>query len=411
MSHPCLHKVWLLLLLACKGKGKKASGGTKYISDSDWKAMSTEAQTKVINACKKAAVDDDNEKSSASAKSAKMKKSISKTMKSLEMDNRRLQKSVSALQKCKGDDDSDLSISSTEGLSHFQKAIEFLQESYPKIALALKLSKSLDLDLRCVLLLDNQSTFDLCCNRDFMSRIRKASHSLNMTSNGGGLKITEQGKFPGYKIWVWFSKKAITNIICLNNPIKIYRVTYDSKVETTFVVHCQQFGLPDLFFEMHLCGLHICYPKKMGELGFIQMVKDNMKLFSKRQIAGANQGSNLFEKMIFPSTADFRAILSAGGVPGSDVMLEDVKAAEVIWGCSVLKMKGNTVRRNGKTVVQSIIKVLTELIKLHRDIKLAIDVFLLTNTSSSQPTAPRCASLRSHIWHTMRKNISGKPSW
>jgi hypothetical protein len=43
-----------------------------------------------------------------------------------------------------------------EGLSHFQKAIEFLEESYPKIALALKLSKSLDLDLRYVLLLDNQ---------------------------------------------------------------------------------------------------------------------------------------------------------------------------------------------------------------------------------------------------------------
>jgi hypothetical protein len=92
-----------------------------------------------------------------------------------------------------------LSTSSTEDLSHFQKAIKLLEESYPKIALALKLSKSLDLDLRCVLLLDNQSTFDLCCNRGFMSRIRKASHALNMTSNGSGLKITEQGKFPGYK--------------------------------------------------------------------------------------------------------------------------------------------------------------------------------------------------------------------
>ena len=69
--------------------------------------------------------------------------------------------------------------------------------------------------------------------------------------------------------------------------IKIYGVTYDSKVETTFVDHCQQFVLPDLFFMMHLCGLHICYPKEMGEFGFIQTVKDNMKLFSKRQIAGA----------------------------------------------------------------------------------------------------------------------------
>jgi hypothetical protein len=120
-----------------------------------------------------------------------------------------------------------------------------------------------------------------------MSMIRKASCALNMTSNDGGLKITKQGKFPGYKFWVWFSKKAITNIICLKNLIKIYRVTHDSKVETAFVINCQQFGLPYLFLEMHPCGLHICYPKKMGVFGFIQTVKDNMTLFIKRQIAGA----------------------------------------------------------------------------------------------------------------------------
>jgi hypothetical protein len=130
---------------------------------------------------------------------------------SLEKDNHRLKKFVGALQKCKENDVNDLSISSTEGLSHFQKAIKFLKKSYPKIALALKSSKSLDLDIKCVLLLDNQSKFDLCCNRGFVSRIRKASHALNMTSDGGGLKITKQGKLPRYKFCVWFSEKAITN--------------------------------------------------------------------------------------------------------------------------------------------------------------------------------------------------------
>jgi hypothetical protein len=73
----------------------------------------------------------------------------------------------------------------------------------------------------------------------------------------------------------------------LKEPDQDDRVTYDSKDETTFVVHCQQFGLPDLFFKMHPCGLHIYYPKIMGEFGFIQTVKDNMRLFSKQQIACA----------------------------------------------------------------------------------------------------------------------------
>ena len=160
-------------------------------------------------------------------------------------------------------------------------------QRHSKIALALKSSKSRNLHLKNVLFLHNQLAFDLCSNKKFMSCIKNARHALNMTSNDGGLMTPKLCKLPGYKFWVLFSKKAITNIICFKNLIKIYWVTYDSEVDTTFIVHCQQCGLPYLFFEMHPCGLHICYPKKMGEFGFVQMVKDNMKLFSKREIAGA----------------------------------------------------------------------------------------------------------------------------
>ncbi len=87
---------------------------------------------------------------------------------------------------------------------------------------------------------------------------------------------------------------------------------------------------------MHPCGLHVCYPKKMGQFGFVQTVHDNMKLFSKRQIAGVVKARELYEKMIFPLTSDFRAIFSVGGVLESDVTIDDVKAAEVNWGQSVL---------------------------------------------------------------------------
>ncbi len=47
--------------------------------------------------------DADDERSAASAKSSKSIKSLTKTMKALEKDNRRLKKSVSALQKCDED--------------------------------------------------------------------------------------------------------------------------------------------------------------------------------------------------------------------------------------------------------------------------------------------------------------------
>jgi hypothetical protein len=128
---------------------------------------------------------------------------------------------------------------------------------------------------------------------------------------------------------------------------------------------------------MHPYVLHVCYPKKIGEFGFVQTVEQNMKLISKRQISGAVRARNLYKKLIYPSTADFWAIVSAGGIPGCEVTLDDAKAAEVIWGWSVLKMKGNMVRKKAKGMTQSIVKLLTEFIKLHQDVDLAIDGFFI----------------------------------
>ena len=378
-----------------KAGDKRDAAGGKYLKAAEWNALSPEEQEKIIET-RKRANRRANHKSDDDDKSVKSMKSLSKTIKSLEKSNNKLRKSVSALQKCE-EDGTDSSISSSEGTNHFQVDLDLLEETNPKIVLALKSSKHDDLELRNVLLLDNQSTFDLCCNKKFTSQISKAKSPLLMTSNGGGLKISHKCKILGYKFQVWFSSKAITNIICLKNLIKCYRVTYDSEVDTTFVVHRSAYGLPDLLFEMHPCGLHVCYPKKMGQFGFIQTVEDNMKLFSKRQVAGARKARELYEKLLYPSTADFRAIVSAGAVPGSEVTLDDVKAAEVIWGRSVLKLKGNMTRSNAKRTVQSIVKVPSELIKVHQEVELAIDCFFVNKHVFFTTTAQGFVSLQSPI--------------
>ncbi len=138
--------------------------------------LSPEAQSKIIEARKKGKDDDEDKKSVASTNTIK---SPSKTMKSLEKDSWRLKKSVSALQKCDEDEKSSLSLK--KGSSHFQDAMEMLEEHHPKVVLALKSSKFTNLDLRNVLLLDNQSTFDLCCNKTFASKIIKAENAPSQT--------------------------------------------------------------------------------------------------------------------------------------------------------------------------------------------------------------------------------------
>jgi len=126
-----------------------------------------------------------DDKSTSSSKSSKSIKSLTKQIKTLK-------KSVSALQSHQEDIDDDSSLSSVEGDTHFQYACAAIGTSHLKIAMALKSHKTRDLDLRSVWLLDNQSTFDLCCNPDFAQKKRVPKRAMNMSSNGGDMRISKE---------------------------------------------------------------------------------------------------------------------------------------------------------------------------------------------------------------------------
>ncbi len=74
------------------GQGGKGRKGAKYLQDAEWNALNPEAKSKIIEAHKKGAKGgkDDDDKSTSSAKSAKTIKSLSKTMRLLEKDNKKL---------------------------------------------------------------------------------------------------------------------------------------------------------------------------------------------------------------------------------------------------------------------------------------------------------------------------------
>ncbi len=82
---------------------------------------------------------------------------------------------VSALQSHQEDSD-DSSLSSVEGDTHFQYAFAAIATTNPKVAMALKSHIARDLDLRSVWLLDNQSTFDLCCRPQAARRKKGDAH-------------------------------------------------------------------------------------------------------------------------------------------------------------------------------------------------------------------------------------------
>jgi hypothetical protein len=139
--------------------------------------------------------------------------------------------------------DSDLSGSEDDDdQSHFQMdaALLFAQvdnEFEQTIANLFKQAgSSVNINLREVILLDSQSTMDLFCNAALVSNTCKSTTSMRLKSNGGTMVVTQKATMPGYNKDVWFSTRAITNIITLRNLIQQYRVTYDSD-DKMFVVH------------------------------------------------------------------------------------------------------------------------------------------------------------------------------
>jgi hypothetical protein len=156
--------------------------------------------------------------------------------------------------------------------------------------------KMKDLHLRKVILLDNQSTMSLFCNKHMVSNIRKSSDVLTLRSNGGSMQVGHVALI-NKTTEVWFSPKAITNILSLQDVKRHYRVTYDS-YDAAFIVWREEQGLPNMVFKEHNSGLHF-YDPKQDAISFVVTVAENMKHFTKRQIVCFSEslvfavGSNL----------------------------------------------------------------------------------------------------------------------
>ena len=80
------------------------------------------------------------------------------------------------------------------------------------------------LDLRNVILLDSQSTMSLFCKKRLVTKIRKSNEKLTLRSNGGSMKVGRIASI-NKSTDVWFSTKAIANILSLRDVKRHYHVT------------------------------------------------------------------------------------------------------------------------------------------------------------------------------------------
>ena len=110
-----------------------------------------------------------------------------------------------------------------------------------------------------------------------------------LQTNAGELNVHHQGLLKNYG-WVWYDNQAITNLLCLNNMKKKYRVTYDSINGDSFVVHkdthCIHFVCSNNGLYYHIA--------KNRQVSLLNSVSENMMGFSEQQTTKTKKASYLY---------------------------------------------------------------------------------------------------------------------
>ena len=93
----------------------------------------------------------------------------------------------------------------------------------------------IDNDMRDWILLDNQSTIDLFCNKKLLTGIHKTDEPTEVVTNGRIITVNLKGHLDGYGE-VWYYKDAITNILGMANVMEKYPISFDSEKGNVFIV-------------------------------------------------------------------------------------------------------------------------------------------------------------------------------
>jgi hypothetical protein len=224
--------------------------------------------------------------------------------------------------------------------------------------------------------LDNESTTSIFYNRSFVSDIKKEEQPVNISTNGGGLSTNLTARVPGFPNRVWYDSRAMTNVFTFHEMEKYYRITYDLNEEKAFVVHIE--NGKDIRFKKSPSGLWYYQPSKSSntnknETTMINMVEENKKLFSERQVAKACKARELYNVLGSPSIQDFKAIVNSNAIRNNPITLEDMNIAERIIGPEIERVKGTTRRTKPTPVICNYIEIPEELINNQKNVTLCID--------------------------------------
>ena len=228
--------------------------------------------------------------------------------------------------------------------------------------------------LREWMLLDSQSTIDIFCNEDLLTKIHWKENGIALYTNAGNINVNRQGYLEGYG-WVWFDNRAITNILCMNNVKKRFKITYNSEQDDIFHVHKEDRIID---FVSSDNGLYY-HNTKNRQMTMVNTIAKNKENYTQQQIKRADEVQKLYKMTAHPTMENLIKMLEEGHMRNCTLTRQDVLNSFDIYGKELHGLKGKTQRQKPPALRIEYTPVPTKILQLYQNVVLAIDLFFVNN--------------------------------
>ena len=161
---------------------------------------------------------------------------------------------------------------------------------------------------------------------------------MHVYCNAGKAIIRTVADWPGFGE-VWFHRGGIANILSLVLVKEIFRITYDSAMDTysnTFVVHKKD-GNQQKFVQL-TWGLYYCDVSdnsKKNYFALVNTIANNKKHYSKKAVKKAYKARNFQQTIGKVSTKTLLQIADNHELKNFPITREHVRVAEDILGSNI----------------------------------------------------------------------------
>ena len=200
------------------------------------------------------------------------------------------------------------------------------------------------------LLLDSRSTISSICNPDLLKDIVTIDEPVRVFTNGGSQDYHERDTLKLMDFQAYFNPSSMANILSLSEIADMYRITMDTKASPSITVHISgdnklafmKCGSRLYFYDIgtsHDDNKNSSINNKVTNYSFLTTVANNKEFFTRQEIEKADEARVLQALIRWPSTAQFKDIVSRNLLVNCTVTCDDIIRADAIYGPAVSLLK------------------------------------------------------------------------